>query len=423
MVHGGGHHSGGGGGGGGSSSSWGGNDGGNHHRDNDRGYNNIVVVNNSNSRGGSSYQNSRPGYFNHNSNNNDTKDCCRDCHPGCPFISFSSIFFMILLIISGVNEDWTLNAGETRKIQTKATLNTKVFVASNIPDSTSIYTFPGACPPLTGPLVSLESTQDISLAQGDYQYDYFYLNAGSSLDVTVGQESGATNVILVRGLAAVEDSNGQSDDDSFSFEGSLLVKKYAGAGQTAHVKYTVRDTDTYVVIYDNASNKHHGSKATVSYNVTLTTYNLEGKEPVSDCAGSLSCQINVGHDCILVRADKEVTVHVSTSRRWGVLLLFSSIPILIGLCCLGRRHGCCCQDTTTGQQKEDDYEYPSATAPTCAVEAAAQKPIVYTPIMATATTVAGPLTSIPESELIPMAVAVPEPLLLPSAPPAADDKV
>ncbi|KAI2509548.1 hypothetical protein MHU86_4809 [Fragilaria crotonensis] len=336
MVHGGGHHSinyheGGDHSGGAGSSS----DGGRNHDqtwDTSTGWmhrhhtTDVVVVNNYQPTNyeWNSYQRTIP--VSNRSGDEECERCCRSCctahspvdsvrerphksNSSCPPITIPIIVFVIALILSNMRDEWTLNAGETRQIPNNAWLHNQVSISTNIQGSASIYSMNGACPPLTGPTVSFGQTEDLTLSEDDYQYDYFYLNTGSFLDVTFTQDYGATNVFVLRGLRVA-----LSHDNSFS--SAALLTRYAGAGQTANVQYSALASDTYTVIYDNASNSN--GHATVTYQVTLTTYNLDGVTPVSDCEGSVSCSIDVrGRTCILVKATDEVTVHVSASRRWG----------------------------------------------------------------------------------------------------------
>ena len=319
------------------------------------------------------------------------------------------IVFIVILIVSTVSDSWTLNAGETRQVKTKAALNDIVYISTNIPDSLTIYALEGSCPPLNGPAVSFGDTEDIQLARGDYQYDYFYLNAGSFLDVTLTQEHGATNVLVFQGLLAAKNYMQNSDDDSFS--SPVCLQSYAGAGQTARVQYTPSRSDTYVVVYDNAS--HSKGHATVSYTVNLTTYNLDGKTPVENCESTNTCSFDiVGHGCILVRAESEVTVHISASRRWGALFFYSAIPLVIGYFCLKVRKE---EDVP----QAEDAGYPPATAPQSQAYHAGYPPA--TALQAQAYAMAEPLVDVPEAYAYPVATPIGEPAAVPSAP--VDSKV
>jgi hypothetical protein len=456
MVHGGGHHSGGGWGGG--SSSWSGGGRHQHHHgwERNRGTNVVVVNSNPGWWGGgwggfggwnSSYQQAHVYHHVDRQASGDEmfeercEECCkkacmcstccvaaetvretrssRACRPGCFFIFAAIVLFAILLATSHVEDDWTLNAGESRHIKIPA-LDKRVFVSSNIPQSTMIYAIDGACPPLTGPKVTLSNSMNIELAQGDYQYDYFYLNKGSSIEVTLNQNKGATNLLILRGLDNIE--NKSENDGPDAFIRKAVLKRYAGAGQTAHLQYVVPESDTFVVVYDNASNSK--GQISISYDVELTTFDLKGKTtiPLSWCDSS-RCTIDTAknHGCILVKAQVELTLYVRASRKWGMIFLYSVIPLLVGLWC-NRKTG-------VSQQAEEfetgpsagDFEYPSATAPhgNHVNQQAGLPPASTTPLsteIRAEPVPVQPVIAIPASNVYPVACELPSPMQIPSAP-------
>lgn len=293
----------------------------------------------------------------------------------------------------GGGEDWTLNAGETRQVVgANSWLTNHIAISTNVPDSVSLYAIDGACPPLTGPTIQIANTETIQLAQGDYQYDYFYLNAGSFLDVSLQQDYGASNLMVMRGLGTVQgDANGESDNYG-SFSSKALLTRYAGATQIAHVQYVAPKSDTYVVVYENASNSK--GRSTVTYQVYLKTYEMNGITPISDCESSIECNLDLkgGRQCLLVRAMSEVTVHISTSRRMDSIFFYSIVPLSLVACLV------------LCKRKQEYIENPPATAPM-------QQHSAYV--------IAEPLVSVPTASAYPMATAISESdieVLLPSAP-------
>eukprot|EP00521_Asterionellopsis_glacialis_P009344 CAMPEP_0195285272 /NCGR_PEP_ID=MMETSP0707-20130614/3167_1 /TAXON_ID=33640 /ORGANISM="Asterionellopsis glacialis, Strain CCMP134" /LENGTH=346 /DNA_ID=CAMNT_0040344745 /DNA_START=179 /DNA_END=1219 /DNA_ORIENTATION=+ len=244
------------------------------------------------------------------------------------------IIFFILMAVSFEYDDWTLNGGESRSVSLPR-LTKGLQFHSNIVSGIDIYALKDACPPLTGPIVQLNDEFDVSLARGDYQYDYFYLNKASSLKVNISQTTGASSVIVIQGK---EHFDCWKDDDC-DFNGSrhVVMKRYAGAHQVAHIKYTAPESDFYVVIYDNAS-KSNGH-CIVEYHADLTSYNLDGLSPIpqSWCDASGSCFVeNKDKDlqCILVQAKKDqqnVTVKVEGRRQWGAIFSITLTPIAIAL--------------------------------------------------------------------------------------------
>ncbi len=102
----------------------------------------------------------------------------------CIGLCVSIIVMIILLALSGINTTWTLNAGETRRIETpilsrqitvKATRST-----SRLPLNAVVYSL-ASCPPLTGPPLVVRDSRVFHLRPEEYQYDYLYLNTWSSI--------------------------------------------------------------------------------------------------------------------------------------------------------------------------------------------------------------------------------------------------
>lgn len=371
MVHGGGHHYGGGGeeggghhGGGhhsGSSSGWGGSNQNTSQFGNTFGNSNQTVVVNNVATGYGGYQNSGFGFYNTNQRDEECERCCRNaCCLGCclgmsgavvqrnycPRAFFctclSMLVFAILMMASNLNESWTLNPGETRQVHV-GVFNQDLHMNSNIPNGVAIYAILGKCPALTGPKVSLNDTTEIELEQGDYQYDYFYLNKGSYIDVTILQHSGASNIIILRGAIP----NDSTEADTKIYKGAIL-ERYAAKGQTIHVQYTAPNSDTYVVVYDNASNSH--GRLTITYHVDLTSFDLTGQKSAA-CEKTTECTLNRRdrHSCILIQADEVVTVHIFATRLWGMIALLVTLPLSIGCFCWSQVKG---------------YENPPALNPT-----------------------------------------------------------
>lgn len=220
-----------------------------------------------------------------------------------------------------------MNAGESRRVPSKAFWNSRIRIASQVPNSIEVYNIQGKCPPLTGPTVSLDQSWSIKLHHDDYQFDYFYLNQGSTLSVTYQQSHGATNISILKGTSTLHALR-SSDLDS----GSALLTRYVGASQQAVFTYTVPDTDTYILLYDNASTS--SGMATVTIHVDLTTYDLEKEQPFAGCY-ALDCFVDAkGSDCLLLEAlpgTSGVTVHVTADRQWLIIGAFALLPLAIGV--------------------------------------------------------------------------------------------
>ena len=90
-----------------------------------------------------------------------------------------------------------------------------------------VFSFDGACPPLTGPPVTLQfgpSTRH--LEEGNYQFEYFWLNEGSKIRVDVTQLHGSSNVYILMGDQLLERLVNENHD--YAYDGGFkfsLVKK------------------------------------------------------------------------------------------------------------------------------------------------------------------------------------------------------
>jgi hypothetical protein len=290
--------------------------------------------------------------------------------PFCPGGMFSILAFFLLLGVSVVDRSWTLNAGETRRIH-KRLLNDRIHVTSSEELDVTMYSIPGSCPPLTGPVGNLEDTETLNLAKDDYQYDYFFLNSGSTIQLDVHQISGSSYVYILQGsdlLQALESDSYQNRDD---FGSASLRKQFvtaSGKYASASLAYTAQQSDDYILLYDNASGT--GGKLTVHYNLTMTNYDLDGYKPI--CT-SHDCTVPLGRkSCILLRANaqhvstpKVVSVRVLGHRNWIWLVIYSATPFLVGLFCWGG-HRRLQYGSKNGFQPVEDQDYPQSNPPSAA---------------------------------------------------------
>eukprot|EP00978_Attheya_sp_CCMP212_P028246 scaffold97092_cov59-Attheya_sp.AAC.2 len=225
------------------------------------------------------------------------------------------------------------------------------------------------CPPLTGPPIALDQPMEISLAPDDYQYDSFFLHKGSTLSVTVDQTQGATNIYMIQGKKQFQE---WQENDGGSSSVKKRHKHYVGQGQdTQTFSWTAHKSDTYVVVYDNASGwKGH---ATVHYHVNLTTYQLENDttttpfcpiiSTTTDSSDTTPCQVDLEGTkrfrCILVQATSDqpdVTVTIQSERRWSRIFLVSLLPIAMAFLLEKVRH-------VHSDDHDDDNARPPAFVP------------------------------------------------------------
>jgi hypothetical protein len=259
----------------------------------------------------------------------------------CQAFFLSIVIFLALLAFSQLDSNWTLNAGETRHVKIPI-LNSRVDISTDDRVGVRVYDFPGGeCPSLTGPTVTLEDENTLNLGTGDYQYDYFFLNAGSVINLDFHQTKGATNIYILRGESNLQRLEGNTDEDDDDFHRQALKKRYVAEGSHASgsFQYTAKRNNVYMIVYESASATT--STISVHYTITLTTYDLRRQVPVCDESVE-TCSINVPDRwrCILVQAisesgghtsDEIVSVEVTGTRNWSFLLFYSAIPFIFFL--------------------------------------------------------------------------------------------
>jgi hypothetical protein len=299
----------------------------------------------------------------------ETEPCCHDCcHMNKPSEKHSLCMVFWLLIASfcavflvttiGLQQHqiFVLNPGETRRVVPPNPTFYKSLsieyspysqpVESNIQVKTYFYPQQD-CPQLSGPSVSLYTTNDLNLAYGDYEYDYFYLNAGSH--ITVSMESftqGSANVLLFRGQTSFDSWCSNHD-----FAARPLVKRQAASGVVGTIlEYTVPTADTYYVV---AENPYYFKQlvATQAVMVQATSYDLSDQFQVTPSPSGIAT-VNLhqqnGNSCIIVQVTSattsinvsgyDVTIYVHGHRRWVVLYICACILALLFLLCCTKAH-------------------------------------------------------------------------------------
>ena len=292
-----------------------------------------------------------------------------------------SVFYSILLLIAFLSlssttkfideshRTWALHQGETRQVPVPVIFNKHIEISmrSNDGGGVDVFSFEGVCPPLTGPPVNLQfgpSTRH--LEEGNYQYEYFWMNEGSTIRVDITQLHGSSSVYILMGDQLLERLINENHD--YAYDGgfkSSLVKKSVTApnedGQTsATLEYTSLESNTYILLYENACNDESIGSAwkssdesvvTVQYSISLTSHNVQPYSQIckidshTDAADDMNVKICVvshasvvaREGCLLVQATNAQTddtpsvstVYVSECRRWMPLILCSLIPIFL----------------------------------------------------------------------------------------------
>ena len=228
-------------------------------------------------------------------------------------VLLSAIVFGALIHISGKenHQKWNMATGESRQVSTAPFgLTDTVQVVSHTPpyDSSNdvdvnhtlsvtrgmaVYAMGNEqCPLLTGPPIVLDSQQqELVLFQHAWEYQFFYLNEGSTMEVKVRQLEGATNILVLRGskvLARIQDTKKhnqqmkmQYSDMNLEFEAEqVMLERFSWTEQKEPVdfSFTSPASDVYVLLYDNAATSEPATLQ-VKYHMVLTTFDLEGLVP------------------------------------------------------------------------------------------------------------------------------------------------
>jgi len=248
-------------------------------------------------------------------------------------IVLAVILFVVLTVISGTSDEWELNGGESRETNVRG--GSFLVRSISIEGYADVFNFNDGCPSLTGTPIIMNKTYDITLQRDDYQYDQFYLNKGSRLEITVDQSRGATDILLFTSRDSFDD---WQDEDIDSSDGDANRAWYVQQGQPpADLHYSAHRSDFYTIVYNN--DYHRFGEATVSYKITATTFDLDGQNPYCP-SDEFGCKIAVAksassNQCIIVRIPTDVTstiVSTHQQRVWSSVLALAAIPLIILFC-------------------------------------------------------------------------------------------
>ncbi|CAB9509942.1 expressed unknown protein [Seminavis robusta] len=331
-----------------------------------------------------------------------------------------SYFVLVMLTFAALyyksskctNQNWTMNVGESRHVATAGFLTDSVQVTTKTTSSSSsgdgrkknhtiyyenndnqtvsrgvaVYAMGSPhCPLLNGPPVTLDSpTQKLVLLPHAFEYQYFYLNKGSTMHISVHQMQGATNILVLKGnkvLSRIQDKKKNADaydlmsdlELEFNIE-QILLERFSWTQERAPIEFSFTSpaNDVYVLLYDNAA-MSEGATLNVKYHSVLTTYDLEGLVPWCSHASPVnpsdddvmelsyfSCpplQVSMA-GCIIVQAiqrhphsqnhtnddyfqlggDGTMEVTVNVTRQWWYISALATIPALfLALICYCRK--------------------------------------------------------------------------------------
>ena len=261
---------------------------------------------------------------------------------------------------------WTLTAGETRRIYLpRLVQDVSITVAEGSdPDVLAAVFRLSKCPPLTGPAVSIQHDSEFDLAGGGYEYDYYNLYPGSSIDVSFNQLAGSTYFYLLKGADALRDIQTGRNTDPSHWEKIAVLKRYittSSGPRSNDVHYKVRgaDNDIFTLVYDNAS-MQRDSSIDIESDLVMTTYDLGGFTPRCDNmkwrAGNYgdSCRVKARRDdCLVLESfsvagddgvERVISFHIDASRQWTAIGLWSAVPLALSciICVLRCLVGSCC---------------------------------------------------------------------------------
>jgi hypothetical protein len=244
-----------------------------------------------------------------------------------------------------------------------------------------VFKQPAACPPLTGPLGTLQDTQRVILNGDEYQYVYFHLNEGSVISVDVEQFFGSTNIFLLQGPAELFALN--MDDNEPTIHSSKLQWS-ADKNSTLQFSYRVQHSDLYILYYENKAKKPQfpsESDLNLSYRVDLTTHDLTGYQPrcsATESSSSDGCLWSLNsseskekltYSCIVVQAvslsnamasdavtQKTVEAHFKFTLRTDKLAFVSFLPLMVYLTWVAFGIGVdwCCQRRSEKSGADDN---------------------------------------------------------------------
>lgn len=195
-------------------------------------------------------------------------------------------------------------------------------------------------PPLTGEPVVVESAENVTLEQDQFLFDYYFLNAGSLIDVAVQQYMGDSAVYILEGENVLRRLETPSRDDD-PFGKDILAQVQATAGANATVSYKIRQSNIYLIVYNNLNEEVEESNSMffVNYTINMTTYDLEAYQPVCSTLRTTCSVPNPDRGtCLLIQANSErsdhsqvVTVNLRSRRRWLIILVISIAPYLLAM--------------------------------------------------------------------------------------------
>ena len=254
----------------------------------------------------------------------------------CWGLAMSLVIWIVLMAISGIRASWTLNAGESRRIEVPI-LQRRIVVSSENATLDAVVYDLESCPPLTGRPVTVKDSRSLTLGLNEFEYDYFFLNIGSAINIKMDTAKGNPVAYIVQGANALKRLETPSRDDDPLGKDIVAQVSSSATDNVVELSYTVSQSDMYSLVYDNALAGAEDCQLTISYTVVMTTYNLEEFLPICNSLAA-DCEIDRPNhgSCLLVESERRrqkrqtvVTIDVKGRRRWLPILIYSALPYLM----------------------------------------------------------------------------------------------
>eukprot|EP00562_Extubocellulus_spinifer_P015125 CAMPEP_0178576430 /NCGR_PEP_ID=MMETSP0697-20121206/20453_1 /TAXON_ID=265572 /ORGANISM="Extubocellulus spinifer, Strain CCMP396" /LENGTH=556 /DNA_ID=CAMNT_0020211627 /DNA_START=208 /DNA_END=1878 /DNA_ORIENTATION=- len=238
-----------------------------------------------------------------------------DCACMCTCLLLILVLPTLLYFYTNLSESWRLHTGASRHVVVASTFTKSVTVRRTAPTMEhgheneidtggmfEAYHVDGRCPPLTGANLTLDHRRNLHLESGAYDWNRYYLNPGSVVNVTVTATSGGFKLFLFRGKTAFESWRHDPSEYNSFFRRSHT---YEGL-EPAAITHEAVIAEAFYVVYSNPFGR--GADVNVDVERSLTTFNLTGVDPLpdEDCnAEGTECLVQLSPwklACIVVQA-------------------------------------------------------------------------------------------------------------------------
>ena len=308
-------------------------------------------------------------------------------------VSLTSVEGNNLSVVNGRDDGgddvWTLVPGETHRVYLPRLVRGVRVTVTGVSDldvRAAVFKL-AKCPPLSGPQVTVQHDSAFDLPGGGFEYDYYNLYPGSTVDVRFTQLAGSTYFYLLKGIDALRDIQTGRNTDPDHWESIAVAKRFvtpttSTSNNDVHYKLRGADNDIYTLVYDNAS-MQRDSSLDVESDLVMSTYDLAGYTPRCDNmmwrgAGGNgdSCRLSATRDdCVVLEAfstsgnhdgDRVILLRVEAWGQWMTIGGWSVVPLMLS-CVACALHWlvvlCCCKGSTRAGGDMNDGDDAAAAEP------------------------------------------------------------